>query len=191
MESLLAAAQDDHTVLSVDILDVSAGGATLYILNGGAQPPMPIVGDFLYDLRNSTFSVYHPNGWHNTTKDEVRSQAWHPNGNRGIISFTTTALPFWMPSNEDEYEGIRASNFGTVKGLLERFRATFDAKDIKVSRIKVSASPATRSKPTVPQFCILVDHCGAERNIGEVGGEAGGHGRQSKHEPYYYHGLES
>lgn len=113
----------------------------MYILNGGARPPMPVVGDFSYDLANSTFNIYHPNGWRNTTSDDIRSRAWHPNGNRSIVSFTTRGLPYWMPTNENEDAGIHSRRFGTMNDLLNHFRTTFDAK-----RIKVSVSPATLSK---------------------------------------------
>lgn len=141
MESLLASSQRDGTVLSIDIPDLSGGPATLYVLNGGARPPMPVVGDFAYDLRHLSFKVYHRSGWENTTRDDIQSRAWHPNGNHSIVTLTAGGLPYWMPANKNEDKGIHGCKFDTVEDLLDHFRTTVDVK-----RIKVSASAATRSK---------------------------------------------
>jgi len=117
----------------------------LYVLNGNARPPMPVVGDFAYDLRNSSLNVYHPNGWENTTWGAVQSLAWHPNGNHSIVTFTTGGLPYWMPANKKGDKEIQRSKFATLEDVFNHFRTTVD-----VRRIKVSASPTTRSKSNHP-----------------------------------------
>lgn len=133
MESLLATSQSDGTVLSVDIPDLCGGPATLYVLNGGARPPMPVVGDFAYDLRDSRFNVYHSDGWKNTTWGAIQSRAWHPNGNHSVVKFTTGGLPYWMPANKKSDTEIYAITFATVEDILNHFRRTVDVKRIKVS----------------------------------------------------------
>ena len=52
MKSLLATSQCDSTVLSVDMPELCGGPATLYILNSGVWPPMPVIGDFTYNLQD-------------------------------------------------------------------------------------------------------------------------------------------
>lgn len=150
MEKLLGtASQEECIVLSIDIADVADmhnGPATLYVLNGGMQPPKPRLGDFLYDFANHAFSVYYTRGWKNVTMHDVISLVRHPNENNFIVSFTFKALPYWVPARKNQVSVPK--RFDTVHDILAHFKVSVDTRIIKAERF-----PRTSSKPH--RFSIL------------------------------------
>lgn len=147
METILKqCSQDRNMVISVDIADVDGGAAALYVLNGGTRPPIPVVGDFIYDFSTLIFQVYYPNGWRTVTIFEVESMVYHPDGNPSIVSFTSKALPFWMPVTEEQ-EGHQC-RFDNVHMLLMHFRQTFNAEKFNIFTLPSTSSLShTKRRP--------------------------------------------
>lgn len=131
--------EDNGKVLTLDIPDVDAMAATLYILNGGTPPPAPVVGDFAYDFAHAKFEVYHPNGWRSFTVADIESLLRHPNGDPLIVTFTASgAIPFWKQTKQGQV--TERCNFGSIDAMLSHFRRTFDSRKLKV--ISVPSTPS-------------------------------------------------
>lgn len=139
MENIIHfASQEQDVVFSIDIADVGGGPAKLYIWNGGMWSPNPCIGDFLYDFQNHDFCIYQSSGWKKVSMAEVISQVKHPkHGKASVVSFTQTALPYWMPAGTNL--GRLNIKFPTLYETLRHFK-TFDAKTVKTDRYPNSRS---------------------------------------------------
>lgn len=128
MEHILERIKVNGSYARVDIADVGAGAATLYVLNGGAWPPTAAAGDFAYDVEKTTMEIFDKGAWRAMTIKNVESRLWNPKGNGATICFTDRGVPFW--TNPDESED--PCEFRTVEDVLERFIKRFDARKIRV-----------------------------------------------------------
>ncbi|KAG6370432.1 hypothetical protein JVT61DRAFT_12047 [Boletus reticuloceps] len=138
MESILEHCRSNCTSSWVENPDVGGGAAKLYLLNGGTWPPMPAVGDFAYNLEDSTVHVYDKEVWKKFTIQDFTSTLWNPTGNRSIVYFTHRELPFWMCLDEDDYD---TCEFSMVDALIQGFIQCFDPAKTHVS---ISERPKRR-----------------------------------------------
>ncbi|KAG6371344.1 hypothetical protein JVT61DRAFT_9540 [Boletus reticuloceps] len=131
--------KNKRKIFLLQIPDVDDVGATLYVLNGGTMPPMPLVGDFAYDFARGTSEVYHPNGWRTFTVADVESLLRHPNVNSLIVMFTA----FWRKTSRGQV--TQQCNFSTVDALLSHFRWTFDSSKLDVMAVPPSTNTERQS----------------------------------------------
>ncbi|KAF8414637.1 hypothetical protein L210DRAFT_3658740 [Boletus edulis BED1] len=131
MQNILERCRSHCTSAWVAIPDVGAGAAKLYLLNGGTWPPTPVVGDFAYDLKNSTMHLFKKDGWHNVMMQDVASRLWNPTGNGSIVGFTHRGLPFWTGPDDDEDD--EPCEFSSVEHLVEEFVQRFDPAKTRIS----------------------------------------------------------
>ncbi|KAG6376670.1 hypothetical protein JVT61DRAFT_1673 [Boletus reticuloceps] len=116
MQNILECHLSNYTSAWVTITDVTAGATRLYLLNGGTWPPISVVGDFTYNLKNSTMQVFKNDGWKSFTIWDVASMLWHPTGNGLLVNFSHWGLPFWMCPDEDDDDD--PCEFSMVEDLL-------------------------------------------------------------------------
>ncbi|KAF8440239.1 hypothetical protein L210DRAFT_3503954 [Boletus edulis BED1] len=106
--------------LSVDIPDIGGGASVLYILHGGIQPSLPVVGHFAYKISTTSFKLCHPEGL------------------PSILDFTGGGIPFWCPTL-DLQERLPC-NFMTIQSLLTHFQNTFDPREFNVHVLPMAFS---------------------------------------------------
>ncbi|KAG6374272.1 hypothetical protein JVT61DRAFT_4293 [Boletus reticuloceps] len=130
-------------IFLLQIPDVDDIGATLYVLNSGTMPPMPLVGDFTYNFVHGTSKVYHPNGWWMFMVADVESLLRHPNVNSLIIAFTASGIPFWRKTSRGQV--TQRCNFSTIDALLSHFRWTFNSSKLDVMAVPPSTNTEWQS----------------------------------------------
>ena len=72
-------------VLFLKIPELDDVAASLYVLNSGMSPLMPMGGDFAYDFAYKTFSIYFSNSWRHFTISDIESLVQHPNSNNIVV----------------------------------------------------------------------------------------------------------
>ncbi|KIK74496.1 hypothetical protein PAXRUDRAFT_29162, partial [Paxillus rubicundulus Ve08.2h10] len=147
---LIECSEDNGMVCSVAIIDIDGGAATLYVLNGGTSLPTPNVGNFAYDFSTCTFQVFYSNGWIAIPISALDSGVSHPKGNKSSVSFTASALPFWMPFRRNVIQP-RPCPFKNMEMLLSHFRGTYDPSNIRrsLSEDGIMQSAEGRKRKTV------------------------------------------
>lgn len=146
MDLILADLANKRQVLFMEITDVDDIAATLYVLNGGPSPQMPLVGDFAYNFTHGTFEVYHPNSWRSFTVTEVESMLRHPKRNTSIVSFTASGIPFWKQMSRGQV--TQRCNFSSIDALLSHFRRTFDSRKLSVITLPPAPGLANTERPS-------------------------------------------
>ncbi|KAF8432120.1 hypothetical protein L210DRAFT_3507605 [Boletus edulis BED1] len=97
----------------IAIPDVSAGVAKLHLLNSDTWPPTPVIGDFVYNLKNSTMHLF--------KKD----------GNGSIMGFTHWGLLFWTCPNHNKDD--EPCKFSSVERLVQEFIQHVDPAKTRIS----------------------------------------------------------